>query len=159
MLWKVVEDLVGRASQRRTCQRRFEAGRRSCDLYGTAVRAVAIERGDERVRDLVTNAVHAQRPSTSRPAIQVSMRGCCVQAEEAWTIETAPTVMTSQSQTPKPSSIPSAMAKVIYKVKAEPSANFNGAMQVGDVRPSLGRFGPQALIARGAVGERTATAL
>jgi hypothetical protein len=44
--------------------------------------------------------------------------------KRAWTMNTAPTAMTSQSQTLKPSSIPSATVGAMIKVKAATVAQF-----------------------------------
>jgi hypothetical protein len=57
-------------------------------------------------------------------AIQVSDERLAFRRKRAWRMNTAPTAMTSQSQTLKPSSTPSAMVRMMIKVNAAMNAQF-----------------------------------
>src|SRR4051812_29011968 len=67
-------------------------------------------------------------------------------------MKTTPTAMMSQSQTRKPSSIPSAMATTMMKLKAATVHQLLRRECDSATVVSLGRSPPEALIARRAVG-------
>jgi hypothetical protein len=66
------------------------------------------------------------REATARVGAQHQVRAerLAFRRKRAWTMNTAPTAMTSQSQTLKPSSTPSATVRAMIKVKAATVAQF-----------------------------------